>query len=152
MTPACLLATVVEVSDATRLACFAVVVASFFVYLIILPSDPLFIRRKRSPNGSVSELTGDVPHGFQIGVAKLMGLVMSAASISWFAVLLSQIAWGIYHQPTNAEMAGGLRHDAAKWKQLADENPSLAKEYLRLADKSNQAADRRYRMSKGIKP
>ncbi len=143
---------VVEASDGARLTCFAVAMATFSVFLIIVPFDPLLKLRRRSPNSSASDHTGDAPRGFQVGVAQMMGLIMSAAIISWFAVLLGPIVSSVLHRPTNAEMAERLGHDAVNWKRKADENPSLAKEYLRLADKSMQAADRLYRMSKGIKP
>jgi hypothetical protein len=65
------------------------------------------------------------------------------AVICWVSVMLVPVWWGIIHRPTDAELAARLRLDAAYWTRLAAENPALAKEYLRLADRSTLAARRR---------
>jgi hypothetical protein len=129
---------VAELSDATLVICCGVEIASFLIFLLILPFDPLFAPRKQSPNELGSDPSGNAPQRFQFRVAQLIGVVAASALICWFAALLGPLIWGIYHPPTNAEMAERFRRDAARWYQLAADNPSLAPEYLRLADKSNK--------------
>jgi ribose/xylose/arabinose/galactoside ABC-type transport system permease subunit len=80
-----------------------------------------------------------------------MMLAMGVVSVMcWCAVTIAPIWWGVVHQPTYAELAEGMRRNAARWERLAAENPALAKEYRRLAERSNRAASRLNRTAKAV--
>jgi hypothetical protein len=74
------------------------------------------------------------------------------ATMCWFAVMVVPLWWEAFHGPTDAEMAERFRLDAARWSRLAAENPGLAKEYQRLAERSIRAAERRERRAKVSRP
>jgi hypothetical protein len=63
--------------------------------------------------------------------------------------MFAPLWWAAFHDPTDAEMARRFRRDAAGWTRLATENPTLAKEYSKLADRSIRSADRREQRAKG---
>jgi hypothetical protein len=143
---------VVELSDTTLLVCGAVGLVWGFVFLILVPFDPLLTARKRGQVGSNSARADEYTRRFQFGIAQMIGLVASAAVISLFSSFLFSVVWSIHRQPTDSEMAEHFRQEAAKWTRLAAEFPLRAKEYLRNAEKSSQTAERFDLKSKAMNP
>jgi hypothetical protein len=141
-----------ELGETAMLTCGAIALGSFFILLILLPFDPLLTKRRWRTSDSIAENASNAPIWPRVSLVQVMGFVAAAAIISWYGSVLGPIVWRLYHPPTNAEMAEQHRHEAVRWQRLGAEHPSLAKEYLRLAEKSSQAAERRDRMAKGSKP
>ena len=122
--------------------------ASPILFLVYLLAAVLTYGWRRRADVSQTIGTIGLQHRPRVTVLQLMTGMAVVAVICWVAVMLAPVWWGIFHRPTDAEIAARLRLDAAHWTRLAAENPSLAKEYLRLADHSTLAAERRERRAK----
>jgi hypothetical protein len=121
----------------------------FLVYVVaeVLTYDP---RRGKHGHQAVSN-TMPLPRP-HFTVLQLMISMAIMAVICWFLVLLVPLWSAAFHRPTDTEMAARFGLDAAHWTQLAAENPPLAKEYLRLAQRYILAAERRERRARRSEP
>jgi hypothetical protein len=126
--------------------------ASPVLFLAYLLSGVLTHDWQRGERGQRAKRTIAPTHRPQFTVLQLLTAMAIVTVICWVSIMLFPVWWGLFHQPSNAEMAAELRLDAAHWTRLAIENPSLAKEYLRLADRSIMAAERFERRAKASVP
>jgi hypothetical protein len=78
----------------------------------------------------------------QFAMWRLMAAVAVVAVMCGLATLLGSLWWRAFRRPTRAEVAASLRLESGHWERLAIENPSLSKEYRRIAERSRIAADR----------
>jgi hypothetical protein len=78
----------------------------------------------------------------QFALWRLMAAVAVVGVMCGLATFLGSLWWRAFHQPSRAEVAASLRLESDHWERLAKENPSLSKEFRRLAEQSRRAADR----------
>jgi hypothetical protein len=122
------------------------------LFLVVVLADVLSIGWRRGERGLRPTGTTASSRRPRFTMLQLMVAIAIVTVMCWFAAMLGPIWWGAFHQPTYAELAARLRDDSAQWERLATENPSLGKEYRRLAEKSRRAADRLDRRTREIPP
>ena len=127
--------------------CAVVFTSSFFCVLVVLL---LVLSGGRRPDDHRARRMGTSAFARlpQFRLWRLMAAIAIVAGVCWFATFLRP-AWSwAFHRPTNAEVAASLRVESEHWERLATENPSLSREYRRLAEQSRRAAERFDRRSK----
>jgi hypothetical protein len=129
-----------------------VVCASPSLWMVCVLAEilsPEWRRKEQGPLASSAVVSSRCP---RFTVLQLMLAMAAVTLMCWFAAMLAPFWWRAFHMPTNAEIAEGLRLDAAHWTRLAADNPGLAKDYQRLADRLIRSADRLERRAKGNPP
>jgi hypothetical protein len=130
----------------------AVGIGSAFLLLGIDLSEVLSIRLRPGQSKQLAMGTVAASSGPQFTLFQMMLAIAIVSVMCWFAAMLVPLWSATFHDPTDAEMARRFRRDAARWTRLASENPTLAKEYSKLAKTSIRSAVRSEQRAKRSPP